>query len=439
MIARFSVLLIAMLLITGCVERTDEDDAATPVPAEDNNGQVSETPISEPEPDEGDDSDREAVQPPDEGTVDEVASSAGKFGFDLFTGLSGQDPTGNVITSPYSAAVLLTLLMNGADGETRQAIGDVLHLDDPFNDDINSQHQTLSDYLTSADPDVELAIANSLWANEGTPFEDDYMAAMNELFEAEVEEIDLGSEEAVETIDAWVSEQTRDRIEEIAEDLGVPDPNLVLILLNAVYFLGDWTDPFDPERTSDGPFTTGSGDEVEIPLMQKDDTHLHGQADGFQVLRLPYGDEERFGMEIFLPDEGTELEAFRDELDHEAWSDAIAQLGETRVEVVLPSFELEYSTEGDMDQVLQDLGMGIAYGGGDFTPMSSINPFLDTVIQKTYIRVDEEGTEAAAVTGGAMAESAPPQFRVDRPFIFTISDSETNTILFLGQVNDPSE
>ena len=174
--------------------------------------------------------------------------------------------------------------------------------------------------------------------------------------------------------------------------------------------------------------------------MSKDDMHLHTQSDGFQMVRLPYGEEERFAMDVLLPDEGTDIHQFRDQLDMGTWLSASDDLNETRVDVTMPSFELEYDTGSDLNDVLQDLGMGIAYSGeADFTPMSSVAPFLSTVVQKTYIRVDEEGTEAAAVTGGAMVESMPPQFRVDRPFVFMITDTETDTILFLGQVTDPSE
>jgi serine protease inhibitor len=435
--SKLLVLVIAVtLVVSGCVER-QADDGGTPASSDDDRVEVSDDDSSD---DHADDDAREPATPPDSAEIDPVADSVSEFGFDMFNGLADIEPDENVITSPYSAAVLLTMLLNGAGGETREAIGHVLHLEDPFDDEINQHHRILAEYLMSADPDVELAIANSLWANEGTPFEDEYMSEMQESLNAQVEEIDLGSPEAVETIDEWVAKHTNDRIEEMAEDLGVPDPNLVLILLNAVYFLGDWTDPFDPDNTQDGIFTTSEGDEVEVPLMTRDDDHLHAQLDGFQALRLPYGDEERFAMDVFLPDEESDLNELRQHLSSETWNEAITSLNETRVNVMIPRFELEYSTESNLNDVLQGLGMEIAYGGeSDFTPMSSVDPWLSTVVQKTFIRVDEEGTEAAAVTGGAMVESMPPQFRADRPFLFTISDTETNTILFLGQVTDPTD
>jgi serine protease inhibitor len=433
----FTVLLTSLLVLAGCVSRDSDDSQGTPAEPT-----PEQTETVTPADDTGADDQVQdhPTQPPADVDIEDAVNSTALFGFDMFSGLAELDPDENVITSPYSAAVLLTMLLAGADGETREAIAEVLHLEDVFDDTFTAQHQALAAELMGADPDVELAIANSLWANEGTPFEDDYLDEMRDVLDAVVEEIDLGSQDAVEQIDEWVSNNTNERIEEMAEDLGVPDPNLVLILLNAVYFLGDWTEPFDPDNTQDGIFTTATGEEVDVPLMNKDDEHAHTQADGFQMVRLPYGDEERFAMDVLLPDQGIDIHEFRSQLDRDMWQAAADDLAQTRVYVTLPSFELEYDSGNDLNEVLQGLGMEIAYSGeADFTPMSSVAPFLSTVVQKTYIRVDEEGTEAAAVTGGAMVESMPPEFRADRPFIFMITDTETDTILFLGQVTDPSE
>lgn len=428
----FTLAMVFVLAIAGCAESTDDDPAdAIETPTGETPTVVADDPTPTP--------DDPLEQPPVDVDYSGAAESTTALGFDLFTGLAGYDPDENVITSPYSAAIVLTMLLAGADGETREAIADVLHLDDAFDAQFTTQHQVLAAELIDADPDVEFAVANSLWANEGTPFEDDYISEMRGRLNATIEEIDLGSEQAVDRIDEWVSVNTNELIEEIAEDLGVPDPNLVLILLNAIYFLGDWTDPFDPDNTSVGAFTTSTGAEVEVPLMSRDDTHLHTQGDGFQMVRLPYGEEERFAMDVLLPDEQSNIHDFRENLNVEMWLSAANELKETRVDVTLPSFELEYNTGGNLNDVLHDLGMGIVYSGeADFTPLSSVAPFLSTVVQKTYIRVDEEGTEAAAVTGGAMLESMPPQFRADRPFVFMITDTETGAILFLGQVTDPS-
>ncbi len=390
--------------------------------------------------DDADYSETPAAEAPDPSEISRASDSISHFGFDMFSGLAGLEPDENVIVSPQSAAILLALLFNGAEGETREAIGEVLYLEDPFDDSINDEHRLLASYLMSADPDVELAIANSLWANEGTPFEEDYLDRMREYFDATINEVDLGEQASADQIDEWVAENTNDRIQEMAQALGLPDPNAVMVLLNAVYFLGNWTEPFDPDQTADGTFSLPDGEEITLPMMNRDDDTLFTEQDGFKAIRLPYGEKERFGMEIFLPSDEHDLGDLREELDADLWQETTGSFSEQRVNVELPSFEIEYDTGSDLDEVLRNLGMGIAYeGGSDFTPMTSADPWLSSVVQKTFIRVDEEGTEAAAVTGGGMVDSLPPQFIVDRPFFFTISDRETSTILFMGQVTNPTE
>jgi serine protease inhibitor len=365
-------------------------------------------------------------------TAQWVAAAVNELGFDLLGGLHDVD---NVILSPVSVSVLLAMIANGAAGETADAIRDVLHVADRDEADVNAAYASLLALLSRTD-EVELAIASSLWAGQGTPFEQAYLDRVTDAFAAELDEVDLGAAETAERIDAWVRRETSDLIEGIAEDLGLPDPNAVLVLLNAVYFKGAWTEPFRAEQTREGDFHLADGTTVTVPFMQRDDEIAHGAGDGFEVVRLPYGDDERFAMEIFLPDGA--LADFA--LDQQTWAEAVAGLAEQRVMLTLPRFELEYTTEGGaLDDVLDALGMGIAYTpGSDFTRMSPADPWLSTVAHKTYIAVDEEGTQAAAVTGGSMVTSMPPEFHVDRPFAFTISDAETGVIVFLGSVEDPA-
>ncbi|SDU65738.1 serpin family protein [Jiangella alkaliphila] len=359
-----------------------------------------------------------------------VGSSVNQFGFDLLGQLAEEGE--NTVTSPVSAAALLAMVLAGAGGQTADEMAAVLHLDDSRDVRVGELLRELADT-----DDVTLSTANALWAQPGVPFEDDYLAFARDSFGATVDEANLGSQETADEIDAWVRDQTEDRIDGIAEELRLPNPNAVLALVNAVYFLGTWTTPFDPDDTRDGGFRLSDGRTVTVPLMQLTDTvPLVVQRDGYQMLRLPYGEDERYAMEILLPDTDSSLPQLLSSLDAAEWAAAVAELRPQHVsELVLPRFELEW--EAELNDALIALGMGSAFDGGDFTPMSPVNPALSVVAQKTYIRVDETGTEAAAVTGGAMIVSAGQQFRVDRPFAFTISDSRTGTILFLGAVADP--
>lgn len=360
-----------------------------------------------------------------------AADGVNGFGFDLHTAVA-QDGE-NTVTSPLSASVLLAMVAAGAGGDNAEEMVQLLRLDGPR----DTRNAALLADLVDTD-DVTLAIANSLWAAEGYPFEDDYVSFAQDTYGATLDEVDLGSQDAADAIDDWVDERTEGLVDEVAADLGLPDPQAVLVLLNTVYFLGTWTTTFDEDDTREAPFTLAGGDEVDVPMMHRSAAEVEtSDGDGFQMLRLPYGEEERFGMELMVPDEGVALDELIDDLDADVWRDAVDDLETaTLSEIALPRFELEWDAK--LNEVLQSLGMVSAFGGGDFTPMSPANPFLDTVVQKTYIRVDEEGTEAAAVTGGVMLESAgPPPFLVDRPFAFTVSDRESGAVLFLGSVHDP--
>jgi serine protease inhibitor len=371
------------------------------------------------------------VEELDPGTAEWLAGATNEFGFDVLDELADGD---NVVISPLSIAAVLTMILNGAAGETAEAIAGTLHLSERAEAEINSAYASLLALLQDSG-EVELAVANSLWANSGTSLVDDYVSRVGEAFAAEIDEVDLGSSATAESIDEWVQQKTRDLIEEIAGDLGLPDPDALLVLLNAVYFKGDWTEPFNPGFTQDGEFTRPDGSTVTVPMMTRSDDVLYARGSDFAMVRLPYGDDERFAMEIVVPD--GPLDEFH--FDAARWADATGALSEQWRLLALPRFELEYSTDGALNDALVALGMGIAYSSeSDFTRMSPADPWLSTVVHKTYIRVDEEGTEAAAVTGGVMATSAPPEFRVDRPFLFTISDTDTGSILFLGAVTDPS-
>jgi serpin B len=294
-----------------------------------------------------------------------------------------------------------------------------------------------------ADTDeVTLSVANSLWAGQNTPIEDDYLTFLRRTFGATAEQGNLGSPATAERIDAWAAKNTDGLIDSIAADLGLPDPAAVLVLLNAVYFLGEWTTRFNPGDTRPEPFNLPGGATADVRMMHLNDEKFgYAQRDGYRMLRLPYGEQGRYGMEIMLPDDGNTLTALIASLDAARWRAAVESLTEQTIdELALPRFELRW--KGELTGPLRNLGMVTAFtpGQADFRPMSPAAPWLETVVHKTYIRVDEHGTEAAAISGGAMVTSArldQTVFRVDRPFAFTISDRQTGTILFLGAVTDP--
>jgi serine protease inhibitor len=419
--------LMCAFLLTGCVESQSENGTAE--------DQQAETPDSN-------NAESAAIQPPEEDVeASKPADSTNRFGLDMYQGLIEIDPYENVISSPFSGAVFLSMLFEGADGDTREAIRDVLKLDEGSDELVIPSFQALAAELIGADPDVELTVSNAFWANSQLDFEfhEDYRTTMQERLKASLEEVDLGSKEGAEQIDAWVSEQTQDRIHGIADDLNLPDPQTQLVLANALYFLGEWTEPFDPDETAPGTFTRPDGETVDTEMMNENRMFEFAVRDEFDMLRLPYGEEERFAMDLILPSEGEDIAGFGQSFHLEDWSEAEPALRDQPVDVSIPRFELEYDTEQHLPDLLSDLGMDIAFDErADFSRMSPQASWLGDVIQKTFIKVDEAGTEAAAVTAGDMPVSEHPLFTLDRPFMFTISDTHTGALIFMGQVTDPS-
>jgi len=360
-----------------------------------------------------------------------VGQAVDAFGFDLFKKVA--DGRTNTVTSPLSVAVLLAMLLAGAEGGTADEIARVLHLSDPRDVRAGALLREVADT-----DDVTLSVANSVWAGGDFPIEEDFQAYVRKTFGASVERGDLGSADTAKRIDEWVDDNTNGLIKGIAEELGLPSSTVVAVLLNAVYFLGEWSTPFDPTATQPSTFA-GAG---AVPTMRlTDETFGHVQRDGYRMLRMPYGEDGRYAMEIMLPDQDSSLPALIGTLDAAEWTAATGSLAERNFDrVTLPRFELRWKAE--LTGVLQQMGIRSAFASGEgFRPMSPAMPALSKVVHKTYIRVDEKGTEAAAVTGGAMVLSAPAQeelFLVDRPFAFTVSDRRTGTILFLGAVTDPA-
>jgi serpin B len=372
----------------------------------------------------------------------------GDFGVRLFREMALGAHGRNLFVSPVSAGMALAMAYNGATGEAREEMARALGFGEMDLAAVNEANERLRADLESGD--VELAIANSLWGDADVPFSGEFMERARRSFAAEAASIDFRDAETARRIDAWASEATRGRIPRVAP---WPIPaDLVLLLINAVYFKGRWSAPFDAARTRPRPFRTGAGGSIEHPAMERRGHYRHLRGDGFQALRMPYADD-RFAMYVFLPDEGVALDAFVGGVTAEMlerWA------GETRgaeVVVAMPRFTLR--GKSDLVPPLRALGMDAPFAagtvafGGIFPPevLPSVEEaYIGQATQRTFVEVNEEGTEAAAVTdiammaGAAMADPPPPiRFTVDRPFVAAIRDDRTGALLFIGQVNDPSD
>jgi len=365
------------------------------------------------------------------------------FGFNIFHELiKDEEEDENIFISPSSIMSALAMTYNGAEGETREAMKQTLLFQDMTRNEVNSAYDTLLTILQETDPKVEMTVANSLWAREGIDFKEDFLQRNMEYFNAEVDALDFDDPESVDIINNWVSEKTRGKIKGIVEP--PIDPLTVLFLINAIYFKGDWSEPFDLEKTEEIPFKLQDGSEIEHPVMFQDGNYLYLENDLFQAVRLPYGNYKQYSMYVFLPSKEAGLEKFYAELKVENWDEWVNSFGAMEVEVGLPRFKFEYDTS--LNKVLEVLGMEIAFDetAADFSGMRDIPPrlYISDVKHKSFVEVNEEGTEAAAVTAveTGIVEFVPPlTMTVDRPFFFAIVDDVSRNILFMGSVVEPTE
>lgn len=371
-----------------------------------------------------------------------------ELAFDLLR-VAGGD--GNALLSPYSVAAALTMTYAGARGDTAQEMRRVLRLGLP-DDRIHAARNELDLRITAAPamPEGEdgepfaIRVANSLWGQAGYPFLDEFLALLAENYDAGINTVDYvaAAEQARQTINASVEEQTEGRIVDLIPD-GIITDLTRLVLVNAIWFKASWATPFDADLTRDGPFRTLDGADVTVPLMRGSLRLPYVDGDGFQAVRLPYAGDA--SMLIILPDPG----GFEQMVDRFSASDldAIRRAeSEYLVELSMPTFE--FRSQLQLKPALQELGMVAAFtdpappNGADFTGITQARELLiHEVVQQAFIAVDEEGTEAAAATAviiGRESAPTPATVSIDRPFLFLIEHGTTGELLFIGQVTDPS-
>jgi len=365
----------------------------------------------------------------------QAIGASNAFGFHLLREVADADRTSSVFLSPFSASMALGMTMNGAAGPTWDAMRETLRFEGLSETEINHAYRGLLDLLRDLDPHVELAVGNSVWHRSGLTLRSDFRERVESYFDGRVQGLDFGSPGASGTINGWVSEATRGRIEEIVP-AQIPG-NVIAYLINAVYFKGGWTVPFDPQLTRDAPFHLAGGGTAQVELMMRDDTVSHHVADRYAAVDLPYAGGA-YSMTVVVPRGEVTVHDLVQELDPQAWAQLTGSLRTGRAMVSLPRFELEW--EAVLNDALRAMGMGIAFeaGGADFSRMFEAGgPWIDEVKQKSFVRVDELGTEAAAVTSVAMVTSMPPEVRADRPFLFAIRERFSGTILFMGMIVEP--
>ena len=364
-----------------------------------------------------------------------------RFTFKIFRELAAREsPDSNIFVSPLSMAMALGMTYNGAAGATAQGMARALELDGLPLDEVNQSYHDLIALLRGLDPGVTFEIANSIWSDDDYPVRPSFIETNRTYFDAEVRSLEFADPTAAPTINGWVKEKTRGKIPTIVPD-PIPD-GIIMYLINAIYFKGNWTQQFDKALTRDAPFRRRDGSTATVRMMSHGEeisARVFGNAD-VDVLDLPYGGGA-FSMTVVVPREPGGIDSAVAQLTQERWDAWIAGLDSMSVQVFLPKFRQAYAPES-LIVALKGLGMTPAFcdeGGVDLSGIGGSPGALciSSVAHKAFVDVNEEGTEAAAATAVGVIDSAPLSFTVDRPFLFAIREKLSGTILFLGVIRNP--
>lgn len=394
-------------------------------------------------------SDKPRITSPAVGNTDLATLVEGnsEFAFDLYRVLREKD--GNLFYSPYSISIALAMTHAGARGDTEQEMADALDFILPQNrlhPTFNSLDQKLASRGEGAagkdDEGFRLHIVNAIWGQKDFQFLSEYLDLLAENYGAGLRILDFMNEpeQSRVTINDWVSEQTEERIQDLIPQ-GAIDELTRLVLTNAIYFNAAWQSPFNEDATAEGDFSLLGGDRITVPMMRQTESYGYTTGDGYQAVELPY-DGRELSMVILLPEQG-EFTRFEASLTAPLVEDIIRETGYRQVALTMPKFE--YESSFGLKQALTTLGMEDAFTPktADFSGMNGRRDlFIQNVLHKAFVSVDEAGTEAAAATAVIVGvTSLPPEpieVRIDRPFIYLIREIETGTVLFIGRVLNPN-
>ncbi len=400
----------------------------------------------------------------------QLAASSNRFGIDLYQQLATRE--GNLFISPHSMHAALSMTLLGARGQTADQITTTLAL---FTmEHLHAENGVPSPWIKQPRPEMinaypillggtptmpginpreddknrgfQLKTVNSIWAQKGYAFRKEYLDAVKGTFASGLREMDFvkDPEGSRTTINKWVQTETKDKVKDLLPQ-GVIDELTRLVLTNAIYFKADWASPFAKEATQDAPFTLADGKRVEVPTMHQTTHFQYFENDAVQSVTLPYQGNET-SMTIVLPKKAADLAEVEKTLASHVLATWLKDAKRRKVELSLPKFKFESSY--DMVPPLKKLGMVDAFvpGKADFSGIDGTNDlYVTAVIHKTFVAVDEKGTEAAAATAVVIGRHGAPmpeetvEFKADHPFVFVIRHEPTGTILFVGRVMDPRE
>jgi len=372
-----------------------------------------------------------------------IVTSNTDFAVKLLRELQWEQGDKNIFISPLSVSIALAMTYNGANSSTRETMANVLGFTGMSDNAVNTGFSQLLESLLSVDKDVSLNIGDSVWIkSEFAPtVKQNFTTTLSKYFRSEVYTKPFDSS-TVNEVNSWVDKTTNGKISKILDQI---DSSNVMFVINAIYFKGDWVDKFDPTLTHPSDFTTVSGTTVSVDMMNRDGSYRYYGDDQVQIARLPYG-RDKIAMYVFLPASGSSLESLTAGLTGDELNAYFGKLTDTELVMGLPKLKLEYG-KVDLKDALTSLGMGVAFepNSADLSRIANVSPgnklYIAFVDHKAVVEVNEQGTEAAAVTNVGISITAMPvrtTFVANRPYMFVIRDDRSGAILFSGLITDPT-
>jgi len=372
----------------------------------------------------------------------QLISKSNAFGFDFLkkvNTISGSKT--NLMVSPLSVSMALGMTRNGAAGTTLESMTNTLGFSGLTDTEINESYKFILETFSALDPKVKLQIANSIWYRNSFTVEKPFIALNQHYFNAEVTPLDFSSPNAVKVINDWVKAKTNELIPEIIKEIPA---DVIMYLINAVYFKGQWKYQFDKAKTLQKPFFLTNGTEVQVASMVQHASFRYFKGSGFEAIELPYN-QGNYTMTVLLPDANKTVNDIIPLLSLANWDTWSVAFQEKDIQLQMPKFKYEYE-EKQMIPILSGMGMGEAFDPykANFTRINANGGlYISRVIHKTFIETTEDGSEAAAVTAVEMAVTSigpntPYKFIINRPFVYFIQEKSTGTILFIGVVMNPS-
>ncbi len=372
-----------------------------------------------------------------------IIESSNDFAFDIFSRINTNVPDKNLFISPLSISTALSMTANGAVGETKNGIKKTLHQEDINDQEINEAYKSLVEFITQLDPKVTMNIANSNWYKQEYHIEEAFRKILLDYYDAEVKATDFSDPATKDIINGWIEDKTNGKIKDMIDQI---PSNVVMYLINAIYLKATWQYQFDKSKTDKMDFFLNNGSKVKSDMMFSDGVKANFFSNkDLQFIELPYGNGQ-FVFSIILPEDPNKLDETIANLDINQFNTFIEDADTSTFKVYLPKFKIEYKIT--LNDILAAMGMEQSFGGGaDFSDLftEDLDLYISRVLHKSFLEVDEEGTEAAAATIVEIRETSfdpnakPSVLNINKPFAFFIREKHSKTILFSGKLLDPTK